>query len=199
VLDLVDAAVRTGRHADAKAHVRAAQEANIAAISSRLNLLVTAAAAVAGVSDPLDSLDAALTADDVAMWAFDTARVRLLYAEELHRRGLTAQARAELFSARQTFSDLGAEPWFARASEELGSTGMPELGQPPGTAGDLLTPRQAKIASLAARGLTNKEIGKELNLSPRTVSTHLYQIFPKLNVTTRAALRDALSAPAGSS
>jgi pimeloyl-ACP methyl ester carboxylesterase len=63
------------------------------------------------------------------------------------------------------------------------------------TTADLLTPQQARIASLAARGLTNKEIGRELHLSPRTVSTHLYQIFPKLNVTSRAGLRDALSAP----
>jgi len=30
-------------------------------------------------------------------------------------------------------------------------------------------------------------------LSPRTVSSHLYRIFPKLGITTRAALRDALS------
>jgi hypothetical protein len=34
VLDLVEAAVRTGRHADARAHVRAAQDAAIAATSS---------------------------------------------------------------------------------------------------------------------------------------------------------------------
>ncbi len=65
VLDLVEAAVRTGRHADARAHVRAAQEAGIAAISSRMNLLVTAAEAVAGTGDPLTSFRAALTADDV--------------------------------------------------------------------------------------------------------------------------------------
>ena len=29
-------------------------------------------------------------------------------------------------------------------------------------------------------------------ISPRTVATHLHQLFPKLGVTTRAALRDAL-------
>ena len=196
VLDLVEAAVRTGRHADARAHVRAAQHAGIAAISSRMNLLVTAAEAVAGVGDPLAAFRAALTADDVGTWSFDTARVRLLHGRELHRQGRIAEARAELFVARQTFSDLDAAPWFARASDELRATGLRELARPSGTTADLLTPQQARIAGLAARGLTNKEIARELRLSPRTVSTHLYQIFPKLNVTTRAGLRDALSAPA---
>jgi pimeloyl-ACP methyl ester carboxylesterase len=162
----------------------AAQEAGIAAISSRMNLLVTAAAAVAGAGDPLASLRAALKADDVDTWSFDNARVRLLHGQELHRRGRIAEARAELFVARQTFSDLDASPWFARASDELRSTGLRELGRPSGTTADLLTPQQARIASLAARGLTNKEIGRELHLSPRTVSTHLYQIFP--SSTSRA-------------
>ncbi len=45
---------------------------------------------------------------------------------------------------------------------------------------------------MAAQGLTNKQIGEELFLSHRTVGTHLYKIFPKLGITSRAALRDAL-------
>jgi DNA-binding CsgD family transcriptional regulator len=56
-----------------------------------------------------------------------------------------------------------------------------------------LTPQQRQIALLAAAGHTNKEIAARLFLSPRTVSTHLYQVFPKLGITSRAALRDALA------
>ncbi|MGW4599837.1 response regulator transcription factor, partial [Streptomyces sp. NPDC004457] len=41
-------------------------------------------------------------------------------------------------------------------------------------------------------GLTNKEIGQRMHLSPRTVSSHLYRVFPKLGISSRAALRDAL-------
>jgi DNA-binding CsgD family transcriptional regulator len=55
-----------------------------------------------------------------------------------------------------------------------------------------LTAQEREIASLAATGLTNKQIGARLNLSPRTVSAHLYHMFPKLGITSRAALRDAL-------
>jgi DNA-binding NarL/FixJ family response regulator len=48
---------------------------------------------------------------------------------------------------------------------------------------------------LAAAGHTNKEIAARLFLSPRTVSTHLYQVFPTLGITSRTALRDALADP----
>ena len=58
---------------------------------------------------------------------------------------------------------------------------------------ELMTAQQREIAELAAAGLTNKEISARLFLSARTVGNHLYQIFPKLGVTSRAALRDALS------
>ena len=43
-------------------------------------------------------------------------------------------------------------------------------------------------------GLTNKQIAARLLLSPRTVGTHLYHVFPKLGITSRAGLRDALTA-----
>ena len=52
--------------------------------------------------------------------------------------------------------------------------------------------QEYEVAMLAAAGLTNKQIGERLYLSHRTVAAHLYQAFPKLGVTSRAALRDAL-------
>jgi DNA-binding NarL/FixJ family response regulator len=47
---------------------------------------------------------------------------------------------------------------------------------------------------LAATGLSNKQIAERLLLSHRTVGAHLYRVFPKLGITSRAGLRDALSA-----
>jgi DNA-binding NarL/FixJ family response regulator len=55
-----------------------------------------------------------------------------------------------------------------------------------------LTPQQQQIVRLAARGLSNREIGERLFLSPRTVGSHLYRSYPKLGVSTRAQLRDLL-------
>jgi DNA-binding CsgD family transcriptional regulator len=39
-----------------------------------------------------------------------------------------------------------------------------------------------QIAELAAQGLSNREIGERLFLSPRTIGSHLYRIFPKLGI-----------------
>ncbi len=61
---------------------------------------------------------------------------------------------------------------------------MPACGSP--------TPQRREIASLAAAGLTNRQIADRLFVSPRTVSTHLHLVFPRLGVTSRAFLRDAL-------
>jgi DNA-binding NarL/FixJ family response regulator len=57
------------------------------------------------------------------------------------------------------------------------------LGQSP--TASLLTPRELEILRAAARGLGNKQIAAELVLSPRTVQTHLTNIFAKLGVTSR--------------
>ena len=46
---------------------------------------------------------------------------------------------------------------------------------------------------MAADGLSNREIGQRLYLSHRTVGSHLYRIFPKLGITSRAQLRTVLA------
>ena len=47
---------------------------------------------------------------------------------------------------------------------------------------------------MAADGLSNREIGERLYLSHRTISTHLYKLFPKLGVSSRTQLASALGA-----
>jgi DNA-binding CsgD family transcriptional regulator len=191
--DLVEAAVRTGRLSDARRHVAAARELRIDRISSRFAMWVRAAEALTA-SDQAAATDLfvrALAPDDVHQWPFDVARVRLSYGEWLSCAHADAQARRQLDLALATFDRLRARPWVLRAQAQARHpTEKPEdTAQAAG-----LTAKEYEVAQLAARGLTNRQIGAELFLSPRTVGTYLYRAYPKLGISTRAALRDALTA-----
>jgi DNA-binding CsgD family transcriptional regulator len=188
-LDLVEAAVRTGRRPEAVAHLAALDAAGVGRISDRLALLCAAGHAVVAPDDDAAAAFArALSIPDVDRWPFDVARVRLLAGERLRQLRDTAGACRYLTAAAEAFRQLGAAPWATRATAALRASGQ-------ATAGVVRQPLSAKeehIAALAAAGLTNKQIGQRLFLSPRTVGSHLYRIFPKLGVTTRAALRDVI-------
>jgi ATP/maltotriose-dependent transcriptional regulator MalT len=193
ITDLVEAAVRTGRRAEALAHVAAIQEADIAALSPRLALLAAAAAAIAAPHpQALNLFQQALAIRGSDRWAFEYARVQLSYGERLRRAQATADARSPLTAALATFERLRARPWITRAASELRATGQSKPRQRD-YENKPLTPQELTIATLAASGLTNKEIAERLYLSHRTVGGHLHRAFPKLGITTRAALRDALA------
>jgi DNA-binding CsgD family transcriptional regulator len=190
--DLVEAAVRTDRRAQAVAHVAAMTEADIAAISPRMALIhAGSSAVVAADHDTQELFERALSTPNAAHWPFERARIRLAYGERLRRMRASAKSRIHLNLALEEFDRLGARPWALRASGELRASGLsiPAASEPTAV---FLTVQEREIASLAATGLTNKQIGARLYLSPRTVSAHLYHIFPKLGITSRAALRDAL-------
>lgn len=53
---------------------------------------------------------------------------------------------------------------------------------------DVLTPRERDIHDKVRRGLSNKEIARELDLSEKTIKHHMTKIFRKLNVTNRLTL-----------
>jgi DNA-binding CsgD family transcriptional regulator len=199
VLDLTEAAVRSGRSAEASAHVAALSAAGVPRLSSRLQFLTLGAAALsAPTPEAEERFAAALAAPGAASNPFELARVQLAYGEHLRRTRQPAAARAQLTAAAELFRRLRAQPWTDRAARELRAAGraqpgVTEASASGGAAADVLTPQQRQVAELAASGLTNKEIALRLHLSPRTVATHLYELFPKLGVTSRAALRDALA------
>jgi DNA-binding NarL/FixJ family response regulator len=126
-------------------------------------------------------------------WPFDLARVRLVYGERLRRLRANTESRIQLSAALETFECLGAQPWAKRASNELRATGETK-SRDGHYASPALTPQEHQIATLAAAGLSNKQIAEHLFLSHRTVGGHLHRLFPKLGVATRAGLRDALAA-----
>ncbi|MFF7168919.1 ATP-binding protein [Streptomyces pseudovenezuelae] len=192
-MDLVEAAVRTGREKEAAAHAAAMRASSMAALSPRLELLVLACEALTTPGKAsLALFEQALSLPDPEHRPFDVARVRLFYGERLRRLRAAPEAREQLARALEDFRRLGAEPWAARAAAELRAGGhSASVAARPGPGA--LTAQELQIARLAATGLTNKQIAERLLLSHRTIGTHLYQIYPKLGITSRAALRDALS------
>lgn len=194
IMDLVEAAVRTNRRADAKAHVEALNRAGVAEISPRLAVVTQAAMAMTARDDAKRThFDRVLSIPDIGRWPFEHARILLTYGEYLRRARATGEARVHLGRALEGFRVLGARPWADKAASELRAAGA-AMGSPPTDVAVSLTPQQLEIAQLAAQGLTNKQIGERLFLSHRTVATHLYQLYPKLGITSRAALSDALAA-----
>ncbi|MFE5023368.1 ATP-binding protein [Streptomyces sp. NPDC056656] len=193
--DFVEAATRTGHHGEAVEHVTAVRTSGIPSFSPRLAMLTDAAEAMAtpGATGH-DLFDRAIATPGAERWPFDWARICLAYGERLRRSKAGSVARVHLEAALGTFQRLGAQPWCARATNELRASGVlvtsvtsAEDGRTP------LTPQEQQIAQLAATGLTNKQIAAQLFLSPRTVAAHLRSVFPKLNITSRAGLRDALT------
>jgi DNA-binding CsgD family transcriptional regulator/nucleoside-triphosphatase THEP1 len=197
VLDMVDAALRLGKRSEARAHLRAAEAADLAGVSPRMGLLAAGAAAlVAPDASAAEHFSSALHEPNSAPWPFEQARIRLAFGEWLRRARSTVHAVEQLQTAMQTFESLGAAPWADRARNELRALGVSAANharrnQPS------ITSQELTIAQLAAAGMSNKEIGQRLFLSPRTVGSHLYRLFPKLGITSRAALRDALARTTG--
>ncbi|WP_344408192.1 helix-turn-helix transcriptional regulator [Actinomadura nitritigenes] len=123
---------------------------------------------------------------------FERARTELLYGEWLRRSRRRNDARAQLHSALEAFERLGAAPWAERVRTELRAAGESLAAAGADAGGDdlaaRLTPQELQVVRLAAAGLSNREIGAQLFLSPRTVGYHLYKAYPKLGVASRGEL-----------
>ncbi|MEV6653332.1 AAA family ATPase [Streptomyces sp. NPDC051219] len=122
------------------------------------------------------------------------ARARLLYGEWLRRQNRRQESRAQLRSAYETFSRIGADGFAERARRELLATGETVRKRMSGAVSEL-TGQESQIARLARDGHTNSEIAAQLFISPRTVEWHLGNVFSKLGVSSRRQLRSVLSPP----
>jgi DNA-binding CsgD family transcriptional regulator len=190
--DLAAAAVRCGRHEEAALIVERSASALADNASPRLRALISRARGL--LADPDDAephFRAALADPALEYWPFERAQTLLDLAEWLRRRRRIAEARGPLTEALETFRRLGARPWIERARAESRAAGLDVTDAAPDALAEL-SPQQQQIIRLAARGLTNREIGEKLFLSPRTVSSHLYRSFPKLGITARSQLRDLI-------
>jgi DNA-binding CsgD family transcriptional regulator len=190
--DLVDAAIHdVVRLAEAQAFLADLESMTAATNAPLLRAQVSYARALLAPDDAAEPFFRAALANDLANWPGLRARMVLAYGTWLRRRRRVAESRSPLRGAAEAFGALGLVVFAERAQQELraaGETPRRRKIEPR----DELTPQELQIARMAAEGLTNREIGQKLYLSHRTVGSHLYRIFPKLGVTARSQLRDAL-------
>ena len=124
---------------------------------------------------------------------FATARTRLAYGERMRRSGRRIDARKQLKQALVVFERLEALPWAERARSELRATGERVRARTAATSEEL-TPQELQVAMLVAEGKTNREVGVQLFLSPKTIEWHLGHVYRKLGIGSRTELTRVLGA-----
>ena len=154
-----------------------------------------------GLSAPAGERDAlfarALAACERHAMVFEGARTRVLYGEWLRRQRRRLDAREHLRAALRDLDAMGARPLAARAAAELAASGETHVVRRDRAPLDGLTPRELRVASLAAEGLTNREIARRLFLSPKTIEAHLRSAYRTLDIRRRTELRQALARARG--
>jgi pimeloyl-ACP methyl ester carboxylesterase/DNA-binding CsgD family transcriptional regulator len=78
--------------------------------------------------------------------------------------------------------------FLAETPEGAAITGLKQRRRRPSTGWESLTDAELDVVRLVAEGLTNRQIGKRLYVSPRTVQTHIAHVFAKLGVSRRAEI-----------
>ncbi|MEV4380648.1 AAA family ATPase [Streptosporangium sp. NPDC049644] len=110
-----------------------------------------------------------------------------------------AAAADTLKAATTGYGELGARWDLDRATQLARRWGLRPSSPAPArsVAGDSLSTRQRQVARLAAQGLTNQEIAREMFLSPKTVDKHLGAAMRKFGARSRTELARHLDHPAG--
>ncbi len=136
------------------------------------------------------ALQEAISMLESVPFPFDAAKARLRLARILRDQGHVADATHEARAALDVFERLGARGALDDTAALLRALGarLPARRGMPGLIG--LTSRELEIVRLVARRLSNKEIGAQLDISARTVGTHLANVFDKVGVRDRTALGD---------
>jgi DNA-binding CsgD family transcriptional regulator len=192
MVELIEAAVRAGTpELAAGARSRLAEMARVSGTNWALGIAARSEALLVEDQRAEELYVEAVDRLGRTRMAVDLARAHLLYGEWLRRQRRRLDARKQLRSAHDRFSDFGMEGFAERARVELEATGeharkhgVDSLGQ--------LTPQEAQISRLVAQGNTNREIAAQLFISPSTVEYHLRKVFRKLGVKSRTQLANRL-------
>lgn len=124
----------------------------------------------------------AIAEHDRAPMPFERARTLLVLGQIERRRRQKRAASHALGEALRVYEALAVPLWAARARAALERVNVAP------TDGSGLTPSERRVAVLAARGMTNREVAAGLFISPKTVEANLSRVYRKLAIRTRAEL-----------
>ena len=136
------------------------------------------------------ALEAATLGDELGMPIY-AAAARTLAGRALAAAGESERAAAELARAAEELDARGALRYRDEAEHELRRLGHRRLhrrtraGKADASGVESLTERELQIARLVVDRKTNSQIAAELFLSPKTVETHIRNLFHKLDVSSR--------------
>ncbi|OYN82763.1 helix-turn-helix transcriptional regulator [Mycolicibacterium sphagni] len=192
--EVVEAGVRGGDRAAAEAALtRLTERATAAATPWALGLLARSRALMAADSDAeIYYRDAIRRLAETAMRT-ELARAHLLYGEWLRRRKRRRDAQAQLCTAYDMFTAMGAAAFAGRTGAERRAAGQTTADAPRTDNPFGLTPQEAQVARQAGAGATNAEIASRLFITTSTVEYHLSKVFRKMGVTSRRQLASALA------
>ncbi|HEX2167767.1 MAG TPA: LuxR C-terminal-related transcriptional regulator, partial [Longimicrobiales bacterium] len=120
----------------------------------------------------------------------DAARLRRQLAGRLAETGDRDDALQELRRVYDRLSSMGAEQELTKTRGMFREIGAKPPARNTVTGAEGLTGRELEIARMVAARKSNKAIARTLEISPRTVSTHLSNIFRKIGVGSRGELAD---------
>jgi DNA-binding CsgD family transcriptional regulator len=150
----------------------------------RLHGLVTAGTDSAAA---LEMLSRAATAFEVLQMPYDAALTWLDWAT-IAARSDRGSAAGAVERSLVVLDRLGARPDVDRARRLLRESGRRPTPSPHVRKPGELSDREAEVARLVAEGLSNADIAARLFISPRTVTTHLQNIYRRLDVESRTGL-----------
>jgi DNA-binding CsgD family transcriptional regulator len=186
--ELVEAATHCGKHDLAlTALERLAERTQAAGTEWALGIEARSRALLSAGSPAEELYREALNRLGRCRIAPEQGRTHLLYGEWLRRAGRRVDARGQLRTAHEMLSDFGMDGFAECARRELIATGERPRKRSAETRSDL-TAQEAQIAQLARDGNSNREIGAQLFLSPRTVEWHMRKVFAKLGISSRKEL-----------
>ena len=185
--DAIEAMIALGRLDDAEPMIKAMENGGrrlnrawMLAIGARCRSMMLAAQGQLEAATRM--AQQAMTAHQPLPMPFERARTQLLLGQLQRRQRQKEAATTTLTEALAAFEGMKSALWTDRTRDELARTRVYP------TRALLLTPSEQRVAELAASGLTNRDIGAAVFISPKTVEADLMHVYRKLGIHTRAEL-----------